>query len=131
MPRLTWLLAGAVSLTAGCSGVNWRRSLDSAMTEAAESRKRVLVEFHHALNDDCRKMDREVFTDPEVEDLLDRHFVPVRLDSVVHRERARQLGVQVYPTFFVLRPDGTVAGSRAGRLDTDRLRAFLIYHLSY
>lgn len=55
-------------------------------------------------------------------------FVAIRMDAVMDKTLADQLGVTTVPTFFVLRPDMTVAGSAAGVMTVDQFRGFLIKH---
>jgi len=112
-------------LIAGCGAVQWQYSYDKAKREAAQQRRRMLVEFASAASMDCHEMDAKVFTNAEVRQLMQR-FVAVRLDSVFHRDLARQFNVQTTPTFFVIRPDGQVVGSLAGKMDAEKFRVFLI-----
>ena len=112
-------------LIAGCGSVQWQYSFDKAQRQAAQQRRRMLVEFASAASMDCQEMDAKVFTNAEVRQLMQR-FVPVRLDTVFHRDLARQFNVQTTPTFFVIRHDGQIVGSYAGKLDAEKFRIFLI-----
>jgi thioredoxin-related protein len=123
---LTVLAAlAACGFVTGCGSVQWQYSFDKAQREAAQQKRRMIVEFTSAASMDCQLMDAQVFTNAEVRQLMQR-FVPVRLDSVFHRDLARQFGVQTTPSFFVLRPDGQIVGSYAGKLDAEKFRVFLI-----
>jgi len=110
---------------AGCGGGMWHYSLDTGMREAQKENKRALVEFYR-MNEACLEMDRKVFSEANVKKILDEHFVKVRLDITTNRVTARRFGITEYPSFIVFRPDGSIAGSRAGALAAEEFRAFLI-----
>ena len=115
----------ACDLIAGCGSIQWQYSYDQGRREAAQQRRRMIVEFASTASMDCREMDAKVFSNPDVRQLMQR-FVPVRLDTVFHRDLARQFNVQTTPTFFVIRPDGQIVGSYAGKMDAEKFRVFLI-----
>ncbi len=112
----------------GCSGVPWESSYDSAMRTAATERKRVLLVFMSATDGDSIEMEREVFSDEAIQDLMGR-YAPVRLDPFLHRDMARELNVQRLPAFFVVRADGQLVGGAQGKMDLDRFQVFLIRHM--
>ncbi|MBP7936529.1 MAG: thioredoxin family protein [Phycisphaerae bacterium] len=109
----------------GCSPIRWEVSYERALQVAAERRTRVLVAFHSVVNADCRAMDAEVFSDANVQKHV-RQYVPVRLDPLIHRQLAKQFGVETVPAFLVVRPDGAVVGGRGGRMDAEQFGYFLI-----
>lgn len=123
---LTAVLLGG--LLAGCSGISWEPSYDSAMRTAAMERKRVLLVFMSATNLDCMEMERTVFSNESIQDLMGR-YAAVRLDPLLHRDMARELNVQTLPAFMVVRPDGQLVGGAQGKMDIDKFQVFLIRHL--
>jgi thiol:disulfide interchange protein len=124
------LLIAAIALigsSAGCSPVRWERNYQTGVQRAAQLGRRALVQFHSHMNPACREMDEEAFADPDVQRML-QNFVCIRVDDVMDRKLAEQFGVQVLPSFYVIRPDMTLAGSQAGKLDAEKFRIFLIKH---
>jgi thioredoxin-related protein len=115
----------ACDLIAGCGSIQWQYNYDKAQGEAVQQRRRMIVEFASAASMACQEMDAKVFTNAEVRQLMQR-FLPVRLDTVFQRDLARKFGVQTTPTFFVIRPDGQIVGSYAGKMDAEKFRVFLI-----
>lgn len=97
------------------------------MQQAAAGRRRALVEFYAAVSPVCRQMDDEVFSEPEVQATMEG-FVPIRLDLYLDQQWADQYSVTEAPTFLVLRPDGSVAGTATGFMDAETFRVFLIKH---
>jgi len=118
------LVAASTPLVAGCSSVRWGYDFEEGMRKAAQERRRAIVQFY-SLNRACHEMDREVFTEAEVQERM-QEFVPIRLDYHLNRRLAEQFGVQVVPSFIVFRPDGQPAGSHAGKMDADKFKFFLI-----
>jgi thioredoxin-related protein len=72
-------------------------------------------------------MEREVFTDPRVIELLNNDFVAVRVDGESRKEldidgykiternlAVREFGVRGYPTFWFLKSDGSKIGPIGG-----------------
>ncbi len=117
----------SVVLGSGCSPIHWERGYDSGLKRAARQRRRALVQFYSAVNTDCLEMDRKVFSDPDVQELM-HNFIAIRLDSVLNKKLAKQFNVQTVPTFFVIRPDRQIAGSMSGKMDAEKFRIFLIKH---
>jgi len=115
----------SVALGAGCSPIQWERSYDAGLKRAARQRRRALVQFYSAVNSDCLEMDRKVFSDPDVQELM-HHFVAIRVDSVLNKKLTKQFNVQTVPTFFVIRPDRQIAASTSGKMDAEKFRIFLI-----
>ena len=115
----------SVTLGSGCGSIQWERSYEAGLKRAASQRHRALLQFYSAVDGDCLEMDRKVFTDPDVQDLM-HNFVAIRLDSVLNKKLADQFNVQTVPTFFVIRPDRQIAGSASGGMDAEKFRIFLI-----
>jgi len=125
LQNTVFLLAVAVSLVAGCGSVHWEHNYQKGVTRAAQLRKRSLIQFYSPLDADCLAMDREVFSNPDVQKALNE-FVAIRLDYMLNKRLADDLNVQVLPSFFVLRPDGRIMGSYSGRMDEQKFRIFLL-----
>ena len=64
------LLAGvSIPLVSGCSYVQWERDYNTGLKKAAEQRRRAVIQFY-SMNKDCYEMDREVFSDSDVQELM-------------------------------------------------------------
>jgi thioredoxin-related protein len=119
----------AVALV-GCGPTRWEMTLERGLTRAAKEQRPALVMFASAMSADCIAMDRDVFPDPQVQKAMET-FVPVRLDFLMNRKLAEQLGVTTVPTFLVFRPDRSVAGMAEGKMDVARFGVFLIKYRYY
>jgi hypothetical protein len=126
---ICWILTIAVfPALAGCSPIKWEHNYQRGLELAQQQRKRALIHVHSNISQGSREMDSEAFSDPEVQQLM-ANFVAIRLDQLMDRQVVEQLGVQVVPTFFVVRPDMTIVGSHAGKMNAERFRVFLIRNL--
>jgi thioredoxin-related protein len=135
---LIMLLAAAFSLTAADSDstsgkktekayeITWMR-YDEGLAKAAKEDKHVFIDFTTSWCGWCKKMDAETFSDPYVIQLVNDHFVPIQVDGDSKREldidgykiseknlTAREYGVNGYPSFWFLKPDGTKIGMIRG-----------------
>ncbi len=124
------VLLSSVGCVAGCGPVRWESSLEPGLSRAANERRPALVMFSSVASPDCIEMDRDVFEDPDVQDVL-KSFVPVRLEYVLHGKLAKELGIQTIPTFVVYRPDRTVAGVHEGKMNARNFTIFLIKYRFY
>lgn len=83
---MIWLLLFLLPAMSGTAGKDrymketvWY-SLEEAQKLASANDKKVLVFAEAAWCTYCNKMEREVFTDPGVIEVLKKHFYPVKLD---------------------------------------------------
>ncbi len=112
-------------LIGGCSDrLGWRSDWKVAMAEASHDRVHTLVMFASAMCSRCWHMDRKVFTDPALRDLLNDYKL-IRLDIFLHREMAREYGFTGTPSFVVYNSRGRVIGTRAGAMDAPTMIRFL------
>lgn len=90
-----------------------KHTLEQAVTLADEQGKPLLLAFSAYWCSSCRRFDRSVLTDSEVQDRIHSHYVFVRLDSEEPqtRELMRRYGIHGYPALLVTQTDGTALRS--------------------
>ncbi len=103
-------LAGslAVDYWPTASSLMWLR-LDEAQTSARSNNKPVFLDIYAEWCPPCKQMDRFVFPDDSVQDLLTRKFAlaKVNLDDLVWGDSVKkQFQVRAIPTYIVLSPSG-------------------------
>jgi thioredoxin-related protein len=123
---------------AAAAGPDWR-SWDRGLAEAAATGRPVLVDVYTDWCGWCRRMDRDVYSRPGVQEYLARRFVTVKLDaesgqparfenrSWTSRALAQRLGVTSYPTTVFLDSKGRRTESVPGYLPPDRFLLLLRY----
>jgi thioredoxin-related protein len=119
------LLVATCLALAGCAGPRWSFSRDAAFKQAAEHDQLVLVYYRTAVCPYSAKMDRRVFTDPQVRERL-ADFCLLQRDYAIWRKEAENLGITGTPGFVIYRPNGSVVGTPAvGEMSAAEFRAFL------
>lgn len=103
---------------------DWGTDLESAMREASQNSRPILVAFYQPGCAPCKIMDRTVLPDAAVKRLL-RDYVPVRLDTTVHAKLALRYGVYGTPTFAVVDSHGRLLSKREGTLSVKEFVQFL------
>lgn len=84
-------------------------SLAQARALAERENKPLLIDFSAYWCAWCRKLDIEVFSQPEIRARIEKDYVFVRMDSEDPETRPlmRQYNIHGYPTLLVTRADGT------------------------
>lgn len=116
--------------------VQWR-ALSEAQSVAASTDKFIFVDVYEIGCKYCRAMDREVFPDSTVRQVLEANYVPVRIDGnsmepiqfngqeVPSKEFAQSKGAYVFPTSLILDAQGNVIKKKTGYMGIDEFRQFL------
>jgi uncharacterized protein YyaL (SSP411 family) len=95
----------------------WGKDLSAGLHSAKTSNKWVLVDVSTSWCGWCKKLDREVYTDPSVIQALNKSFVLVKVngdDPQLGKYVAKHYGVNGYPTIIVLAPSGQMKGKFDG-----------------
>lgn len=96
--------------------IAWMNNLQSGLTQAAQEKKPVMVDFYADWCGWCKKLDKDVYTNPAVIDLA-RAFVCVKVDTDRDKQDAEKFRVQGLPTIVFLGPDGKVIETFVGYRD--------------
>ncbi|NOY88216.1 MAG: thioredoxin family protein [FCB group bacterium] len=123
--------------------INWE-SYDIGLKDAKEKNKHVFIDFFTSWCGWCKKMDREVFNDSKVIDILNNDFIPVRVNGdskkvlnvngykVTEKNLTKyEFGVRGYPTFWFLKPDGSKLTTFSGYRPTDYMIKALTFIKDY
>jgi thioredoxin-related protein len=136
LPILGAMFALLFTLTTGCTAAQkqggvtddplWTSDYDAALLKAKETGRRVLVNF---TGSDwchwCIRMDEETFSQEDFKKYAEEHLVLVYVDKPMRKKidaeqsakntrLMRQYGVDGFPTFVVLDPDGHEVDRRSG-----------------
>jgi uncharacterized protein YyaL (SSP411 family) len=90
------------------SEIRWREWGDKPFEEAAEQGKLVLLSISAVWCHWCHVMDETTYSDPEVIELINRDFIPVRVDNDRHPEINRRYNQGGWPTTAFLSPQGAL-----------------------
>lgn len=119
-------------------GVTWQ-PYDQALSRARSQGKPVYIQFHAAWCPYCKKLEKESYSQPAIQTLLNQDFVPVRLtegDKTRYRIAGQSVGVQDlfldyqvtgFPTLVFLEPDGKLIGKIPGYVEPADFQSLLRY----
>lgn len=96
--------------------IAWTQNLQAGLAQAAQEKKPVMVDFYADWCGWCKKLDKDVYTNPAVIDLA-RAFVCVKVDTDKEKQDAEKYKVQGLPTIVFLGPDGKVIETFVGYRD--------------
>lgn len=103
-------------------GVNFEHlSFLEALNKAQTENKLVFVDCYTSWCGPCRNMTERIFPQKKVGEYFNSKFVCVKYDMEKGEgpELAKRFGVRAYPTFLVLRADGTLIHRFVGGRDAD------------
>lgn len=112
-------------------------SLQEAQETALATDKLIFVDVYEVGCKYCRAMDREVFPDSTVRAVMDKGYIPVKVDGnssemisfnntqIPSKEFAQSKGAYVFPTSLILDGEGNVVRKKTGFMGIDELRQFL------
>lgn len=106
-------------------GVNFRDlTFTEALAEAQKENKLVFMDCYTSWCGPCKNMTNNVFPLKEAGDYFNPRFVCVKYDMEKGEgvELAKKFDVHAYPTFIIIRPDGTVQHRLVGG---DKLENFI------
>jgi protein disulfide-isomerase len=97
-----WLTSSA----SAARPIRWQADLEAAKRAAARSNRLVLVHFWADWCGPCKEMDTQVFSRQEVAEVLEAHFVPVRLNRDHFPQTVRHYNVSILPCDVIITPQG-------------------------
>ena len=118
--------------------VRWR-AWDVGLREAGKTQRPVLVDVYTDWCGWCKRMDRDVYSRPEVRNYLSSRFVTIRLNAEANdaaryegrswtsRSLASRFEVSGYPTTIFLRSNGEHLANLPGYIEADRFLLLLRY----
>ena len=118
------LLCGSLSRV-NAQGVEFRDlTFRQALEQAREENKLVFMDCYTSWCGPCKNMLNNVFTLPEAGEFMNAAFVCVKFDMEKGEgiELQKQFQVRAFPTFFMIRPDGTVQHRLVGGSPWERFR---------
>lgn len=112
-------------------------SMQDAIEIADQEERLIMVDIYEVGCQFCKAMDREVYPSPSVRAVLDRDYVPVKInghsdnllvfqgEEISEKDFAVQMGVTAYPFTVLMDADGNVIDRRRGYQDVVSFSRFL------
>ena len=94
-----------------------------ALAEAKKQNKSLFVDFYAVWCVPCKQMAKNVFTQQEVGDYINRHFISLQIDAEKpeNLDLAKQYKVEAYPTVAFIAPDGKALSVNVGAMNKEEL----------
>ncbi|HUG89603.1 MAG TPA: thioredoxin family protein [Planctomycetaceae bacterium] len=92
----------------------WHTDFEQALAEAKRLNRPLLVHFYSEWCTPCRRMDRDVLRQPDVQIRLGRRFVVAKIDADLHPALVERFEVRGLPSDILITPDGQVLDAAEG-----------------
>ena len=97
----------------------WQTDLEVAKRIASQTNRMVLVHFWSPSCGPCKVLEKDVFSQPQVQQAIQSQFVPVKLNADDWPTTVKAYGVTRLPTDLVLAPSGQIIGRMVSPLKPD------------
>jgi thioredoxin-related protein/outer membrane protein assembly factor BamD (BamD/ComL family) len=105
--------------------VQWRTDYNKARQEAVDKGRPLLLDFGTENCFYCKKLDATTFRDPTVVSVLNKSFIPLKIDAERNAALADALRVERYPTLVLAAPDGKILATQEGYMEALRCHELL------
>lgn len=101
----------------------FKGTLAEGLAKAGQEGKIVFVDFYATWCVPCKKMEKTVFTRPEVGEYFNKRFISMQLDAErpENVEDAKKYKVEAFPTMVFIAPDGKMVSLLTGYHDAEEL----------
>ena len=86
--------------------INWRDNWDSALAEATQADRRILLELYMDGCPHCTRLHTETHTDASVAQTVNSQYIPVKLEGRSHMDIVKKFNVTGAPTTLIFSPNG-------------------------
>ena len=118
------LLVALPALAQEGQGIRFfKGSFEEALKEAQRQGKPLFVDFYATWCVPCKKMEKTVFTQPEVGTYFNERFISLQLDAEKPEnvETAKKYKVEAFPTIGIIAPDGKALSINVGFVQASEL----------
>jgi len=109
------------------AGIRWK-PYKEGIALAKQEGKKIYLHFYADWCTYCKQMDQSTFMATEVMSYLNKHFIPVRVDTDKEKEVARKYNVRPIPDNWFLDGKGERIANRPGYISPGDLYLLLKYY---
>lgn len=123
---LIWVSFLATTCLMAQQQINFTKgSWEEVKTRATKESKGIFVDIYTSWCLPCRKMSATVFTDKEVAEYINAHYVAVKLDAEKEKDHAffKLYTPSAYPSFYWLNDKGELLDTKTGYMPADAFLA--------
>lgn len=101
----------------------FKGSFNEAIEQAKKENKPLFVDFYAVWCVPCKQMAKNVFTQKEVGDYFNKHFINLQIDAEKGENVniAKNYKVEAYPTVAFIAPDGKALSINVGAMNKDEI----------
>lgn len=99
--------------------IRWKADLKSAQKEASKSGRPMLIVFGAEWCAHCGRFEKRTLGDSKMAGIINRDFVPVRLDFDEEQKTAAVMEVEALPCTVILSPEADLLGRVVGAKQPD------------
>lgn len=129
LPLIVWILLCSLlpqsALAAGAEPLTWLRDDRAAFDQARAEQRFVLLYLEAVWCHWCHVMDRDTYGDRKVRELVDAHYVPLKIDQDLRPDLANRYRNYGWPATIVFAADGTEIVKRRGFVPPQRFARLL------
>lgn len=96
-------------------------TFEEALNQTKAEKKLVFMDCYTSWCGACKQMNKSVFTQDKAGAYFNQHFICIKYDmgQGEGKKLATELGVKSYPTYFLVRPDGSIQHKMTGFFSLD------------
>lgn len=118
--RITLTILGFLALSASTfAAVDWGQDYDVALEAAKKDKKLVMVDLYTDWCGWCKKLDKDTFSDKDVEARLTKDFIAVKVNAEKSQQNAKlaqDFGTTGFPHIVFVDADGKMVSEINGYL---------------
>ncbi len=123
-----FLFAVTVPASAGdTAGIKWR-SYQEGIAQARMEDKKIFLHFYADWCAYCKQMEQSTFRETAVLSYLNKHFIPIKVNTDRESTIARRYNVRPIPDNWFMQKDGARIANRPGYIAPDDLYLLLKYY---
>lgn len=123
--KLFTMIVAACLLTqvARAGDVDWKHNYEDALKQAKTEKKTVMVDVYTDWCGYCKKLDKEVYSNKDVQAKLAKEFISVKINpekNASNAKLAKSLGVRGFPHIAFIDADGNKVSEIGGYVPADK-----------
>jgi uncharacterized protein YyaL (SSP411 family) len=125
LASLGWLGISLGISPANAEAVKWSGWGDDIFARASAEKRFVILDLEAVWCHWCHVMDKTTYADPQIAELLQSNYLPVRVDQDANPDLSSRYGDWGWPATIIFAPDGSEIAKIRGYIEPERMQALL------
>jgi uncharacterized protein len=118
-------LGGFAIPTAAAEAIKWSGWGDEVFGRAQAEQRFVILDLEAVWCHWCHVMEKTTYADPQVVELMQSKYLPVRVDQDANPDLSSRYGDWGWPATIIFAPDGSEIAKIRGYIEPERMQALL------